>query len=161
MLEIRDEYLANAPLSEGAVYARLIEMIVRVGRNRAWSSTRFDAKSSKRQEYNEKMLTICNYISEHCTENPSLEEAASIIGFSKFHFERLFKQFTDLSYYKYLNHKRIAYAERLLIDPDLSITEAAMHSGFSSCTAFTRMFKLVKQCTPSEFRKMHNQSSKG
>lgn len=155
MLEIRDEYTTGQPLGEGAIYARLIEMLVLVGRSRTWDAARFDAKSFKRREYCEKMLDICSYISEHCTENLTLEQAAARAGYSKYHFDRLFRQFTDIPYYKYLNQKRIACAERMLIDPSVTVTEVAMRSGFSSITAFTRMFKVVKHCTPSQFRKIH------
>ena len=57
--------------------------------------------------------------------------------------------------YKYLNKKRIEYAEKLLVDPELSITEVALQSGFSSLSAFIRMFKLIKDCTPTEFRNLY------
>jgi len=80
---------------------------------------------------------------------------ADITGFSKYHFTRLFKQFTNISFYKYLNQKRIANAETLLINPDMSITEVALHSGYTSLSAFIRMFKLIKNCTPTEFRHMY------
>ena len=47
-------------------------------------------------------------------------------------------------------------AERLLIDPNLSITEAAMRSGFVSLATFNRLFKTYKKCTPTEFKNLHN-----
>ena len=77
-------------------------------------------------------------------------------GFSKYHFTRLFKQFANTSFYKYLNQKRIEQAERLLINPQLSITEVSLASGFSSLSAFIRMFRLLKGCTPTEYRAMYN-----
>ncbi len=78
-----------------------------------------------------------------------------LAGFSKYHFTRLFKNFTGTSFYKYLNKKRIEHAEKLLVDPELSITEVALQSGFSSLSAFIRMFKLIKDCTPTEFRNLY------
>jgi AraC-like DNA-binding protein len=50
--------------------------------------------------------------------------------------------------------KRIENAEKLLVDPTTSVTEVAIHSGYSSLPAFVRMFKQIKGCTPTEFRKM-------
>lgn len=155
LLEIRDLYLGNRPLSEAQIYARLLEIIALVGCSHTGAQDRFDVKTAKRQEYNEKLLSICNYIAEHCAEELTLEQVAQQAGFSKFYFDRLFKQFTDVSFYKYLTQKRIACAERLLMSPDISITEAAYRAGFSSATAFIRTFKSVKQCTPSQFRQMH------
>ncbi len=54
-----------------------------------------------------------------------------------------------------MNKKRIEHAEKLLVDPELSITEVALQSGFSSLSAFIRMFKLIKDCTPTEFRSLY------
>ena len=87
----------------------------------------------------------------------SLDDAANLAGFSKYHFTRLFKDFTGYSFYKYLNKKRIEHAERLLIDPEVLITEAALQSGFSSLSSFIRMFKIIKGCTPTEFRNMNRE----
>lgn len=155
ILEIRDEYLGTSSLSEASIYAKIIELIVLVGRNYTGEESRFDTTTRKQQEYNEKLLSICNYISEHCTENLSLDEVAAQAGFSKYYFERLFKQFTGVPFYRYLNHKRIALAEELLVDPDIAVTETAYRCGFSSASSFIRMFKIIKQCTPSEFRRMY------
>ena len=104
-------------------------------------------------------MKVCNYISDHCTENISIDRLASLAGFSKFHFARLFKQFSGMSCYEYLTQQRIAHAERLLIQPNLSITEVAMHSGFNSLSTFNRIFKSAKNCTPSEYKRL-NQAKK-
>lgn len=159
MEEITDEYLREAPLTEASIYSKLIEMLVAVGRNHTESTERFDVGHVKQKEYIEKFMKICNYINEHCTEDLSLDHMADLAGFSKFHFTRLFKQFTNVSFYKYVNQKRISTAEKLLIDPEMSITDVALHSGFSSVSAFIRMFKIVKDCTPSEFRTMYTSAN--
>lgn len=155
LLEIRDAYLSSSPFSEAVIYAKLIEIIVLVGADYTGTQSSTDATTQKRRQYNENMLSICNYISAHCTEDLTLDQVAAEAGFSKYHFARLFKQFTDTSFYRYLNLKRIALAEEHLINPDISVTEAACLSGFSSPGSFIRMFKIIKMCTPSEFRKMH------
>lgn len=99
-------------------------------------------------------LYICEYIDTHCTEDITLDEIAKIAGFSKYHFTRLFKQFTNNTFYKYLNQKRIELALTFLADPNISVTEAAMQSGFANPSTFIRVFKAEKGCTPTEFRKM-------
>ena len=107
-------------------------------------------------EYMEKFLFITDYISNHFSENLTLEAVASLAGFSKYHFARLFKQYTNSSFYKFLNQKRIEYAKSLLLDPELAVTEVAAQSGFSSLSAFLRMFKQLNLCTPTEFRSMYD-----
>lgn len=155
MLSIKDEYYSDAPMSEASVYAKLIEIFVWIGREYSPTRRNFPGGSSKKKEYTEKFVSICEYINEHCTENISLDEAAQIAGFSKYHFSRLFKCFTNVSYYKYVNQKRIAYAESLLIDPSLTVTEVSLRSGFDSLSSFIRMFKIVKGVTPTEFKSMY------
>ena len=85
----------------------------------------------------------------------SVEDAARTAGFSKFHFSRLFKQFTDQTFCGYLNQRRISAAETLLLNPRLSITDVALQSGFSSLSTFNRTFRTLKSCTPSEFKAYH------
>lgn len=159
LLEICSEYNRNRPLSEAAIYSKLLRMFVLIGQNYTENTERFAVGNQKQIEYTEKFISICNYINAHCTEDLTLDSVAEIAGFSKYHFTRLFKQFTNITFYKYLNQKRIAFAERLLADSEISITEVALHSGFSSLSAFIRMFKLIKQCTPTEFRNMYVSSS--
>jgi AraC-like DNA-binding protein len=53
------------------------------------------------------------------------------------------------------SHVRIKAAELLLVNQDISVTDAAMQSGFSSLTTFNRVFRDQKGCTPSEFRRLY------
>lgn len=156
MHTIKNEYLSNAPYSEASIYSLLIEIFVLIGREYTSKVDMFDVTYAKQKEYTEKFLSLCGYISDNCARGLTLDYVANLAGFSKYHFSRLFKQFTGVSFYKYVNQNKIALAENLLIDPDLSITEVALQSGFSSLSSFIRMFKLTKSCTPTEFRSMYS-----
>ena len=156
MMKIKEEYFSGNILSGTAVYASLLEILVLMGRKYTGEGIGPEVTHTKQQEYTAKFIFVCQYIQEHCTEDMTLDDVAGLVGFSKYHFTRLFKDFTGCSFYKYLNRKRIAHAERLLIDPEISITEVALQSGFSSLSAFIRMFKIIKDCTPTEFRKMYS-----
>ena len=157
LLEIKEEYMKNSVLSEAAIYSKVLAILVMIGRNYIITE-HFDVTNNKQQEYTEKFLYICDYISTHCTEDLTLDFVADLAGFSKYHFTRLFKQFTNVSFYKYLNQKRIATAEELLVNPEYTITDVALRSGFSSLSSFIRMFKIIKNCTPTEFRNMYTLS---
>ncbi|WOO35692.1 helix-turn-helix domain-containing protein [Anaerocolumna sp. AGMB13020] len=155
LYEISEEYFNDMSLSEASIYAKLLEIFVRIGRSYSPNLNCFNSRLNKQREYTERFLYICSYISEHCGEDISLDKAAALSGFSKYHFSRLFKQFTNVSYYKYLNRKRIEAAEKLLADNELTITEVSLRCGFSSLSAFIRMFRLMKDCTPTEFKTMY------
>ena len=156
MLDIHEEYFSLNSYVESAVFSKFLELLVCVGRNHKKLSLQNVSHIPTRQrEYVEKFLFITNYIDDHFTEALTLEEVASLAGFSKYHFSRLFKQYTDFSFYKYLNQKRIEHSKVLLLDPKLTVIEIALQSGFSSLSAFLRMFKQTNKCTPTEFRNMY------
>ena len=156
ILEIRDEYFTGRPYLESSIYSRFLEIMVLVGRDYSEHAKRsIEATASKQREYLEKITQICAYVNEHFTEDITLDEAAAMAGFSKFHFARLFKQVTNTSFYKYVSQKRIACAKELLISGSYSIMEVACLSGFSSHSTFTRMFRLTTGSTPIDFRKMY------
>ena len=156
LLSIRDEYFSNEFLFEASVYSQLIEIFIIIGRNHVEKQKKYDMGDLKHIEYIEKFFSICDYIGKNCTTDLTLEEVADFAGFSKYHFSRLFKQFTGQTFYKFLSEKRINHAEKLLISPDISITEVALQSGFTSLSAFNRMFKIIKSCTPTEYRCMYS-----
>ena len=154
LLQINEEYNSSNILLETVIYSKLLNIFVLIGRNYTNNPLLFNSKTHNNNEYTEKFLFICNYINEHCTEDLSLDKIAKLAGFSKYHFTRLFKQITTTTFYKYLNLKRIEHAQKLLADPGIPVTEVALASGFSSLSAFIRMFKLINQCTPTEYRNM-------
>ncbi len=156
ILRIRDEYLSGNSFYEVKVYADFLDILSVIGKGYSISKDKELADSrGRKEEYIEKFIYICNYIGEHCAEELTLEDIAEMSGFSKFYFSRLFKQFTGVTFLKYVNQKRIALAETLLTEPNNSVTDVAVNCGFSSLSAFIRMFKIIKGCTPTEFRNMY------
>ena len=154
--EITYEYRSMNTLREAAIYALIIQMFVVMARKYMNTENLFpDVKLNKQREYIEKFNVIFEYINNNYSDDITLDIIANVAGFSKFHFSRLFKQFTDISFYDYLNQRRVKEAEKLLLDPNLSITEVAMRSGFSSIATFNRVFKGFKECTPTEFKNLY------
>ncbi len=156
LIQAKDEYKNAPPLWEASIYTLIIRLFLLIGRNHMDTSSIFPyAGSNKQKEYIEKMNIIYDYIDRNYMENITLEKAASAVGFSKFHFSRLFKQMTAASFYDYLTLRRIKAAESLLLNPSLSIIEVALQSGFSSVSTFNRVFKSIKKCTPTDFKEFY------
>lgn len=159
--QITSEYTSNYTLREPAIYAMIIQMFVLIGRRFMSTEHIFpDVKVNKQKEYIEKFNLIFSYINTNYMEDISLDTIANVAGFSKYHFSRLFRQFTDMSFYDYLNQRRVKEAEKLLLNPSLSITEIALRSGFSSISTFNRVFKQFKECTPTEFKNLYRKRNK-
>lgn len=153
LLEITDEYFSGNEYAELTVYSLLLNFFVKFINNRIQDEELFpNVRLSRQKEYVKKFNDLLDYINLHYAEDLNLESMASRMGFSKFHFSRLFKQYTNLTFNDYLNYRRLKAAEELLANPAFSITEVSMRSGYSSISTFNRLFRQIKHCTPSEYR---------
>ncbi|QHQ61917.1 helix-turn-helix domain-containing protein [Anaerocolumna sedimenticola] len=160
LIQAKEEYMNAIPLWEASIYNLIIRLFILIGRNHMGTNTILPlAGLNKQKEYIEKMNMIYDYIDRSYMENITLENAASLAGFSKFHFSRLFKQMTSTSFYDYLTLRRIKAAESLLLNPELPIIEVALQSGFASISTFNRVFKSIKKCTPTEFKEFYRKQN--
>ncbi|MDD6060617.1 MAG: helix-turn-helix domain-containing protein [Ruminococcus sp.] len=159
ILDIYNDYFSRTPISDTRIYLNLLIMLTAI---REFQIKRISNEADEfviNSDDRVKLSRVMKYIDQNFTEEISLDKLAAVAGYSKYHFSRIFKKYHNMSTVQYISRKRIKLAERLLVDPELSITEVAMRSGFSSLTTFNRIFKMEKQCTPTEFRKMHNASA--
>lgn len=161
LIQMRNEYFNKNEYAELTIYSLLLNFFVKFGYNRINTETLFpNVRLYKQKEYVQKFNNLMDYIDEHYMEDLNLEDIAVSIGFSKFHFSRLFKQYTNFTFCDYLCYRRIKAAEELLAKPDLSITEISLQAGFSSISTFNRLFKQHKNCTPSEYRSKNSSRQK-
>ncbi len=103
----------------------------------------------------DKLVEVTNYIDSHRSDDLTVEQLADLAGFSKFHFERLFKAYMGISCYQYITKRRVLMAQELLGDTDLSVMDIALQSGFFSLSTFNRVFKDMNKCSPTEYRKLY------
>ena len=150
-ISIITEYFNNSEFSEFSIYATLFRTLVTIARYQVNRSTLSDT-DPKRRKHIHRFQDAIDYIDTHYTEAITLESVASHSGFSKYHFSRLFKEYTGSNFYDYLIARRIKASEQLLSQVNTPITEVALQSGFSSISTFNRIFKRIKNCTPGEYR---------
>ena len=156
ILNITLEYFSMLPFKEMSLYSMILQFFTILGRNYVAKSNKLiNTKSKKQIEHMELISNVCRYIDEHCTENIQIDDIADIAGFSNSHFARIFKNSMGISWYKYLNNRRIMYAENLLLESDLPIMQIAMKSGFGSLATFNRLFKVKNHCTPTEYKVLY------
>jgi transcriptional regulator GlxA family with amidase domain len=77
---------------------------------------------------------------------------ARVSAVSEAHFARSFKEAFGVPPHRYLLTRRIERATALLRDTDLSITDIAFQTGWSSMGTFGRTFRDVTGESPGEFR---------
>lgn len=148
---IVDLYFIADPFWEASVFSNLIEVFSLFGKNGGLPAASIEPVNQNQNRYG-RISAALYYIDNNFTEDITLEQVADYIGFSKYHFSRLFKKETGKTFYDYVCLKRIQSAESLLATAD-SITSVAFQSGFNNITTFNRCFKKFTGLTPSEYRK--------
>jgi AraC family transcriptional regulator len=88
----------------------------------------------------------------HMNRELPLEEIAAAAFLSPFHFARLFKKLTGASPHAYLASLRVARAQALLAETDLSISEVSARVGYSSPSHFTKAFRQATGLAPRAYR---------
>lgn len=161
ILDIADIYSDKKSdnLLEMTIYTKLLQILLLIGKTQIQGTSEDDIiKMSKQQEYVSKFMMVCEYIDTHYQEEITLDDMAAMCDYSKFYFSRLFHEFANMPFYRFVNRRRISRAEELLANENISITSVAIQSGFSNQSAFIRMFKSFNGCTPKEYRKKHESS---
>ena len=100
------------------------------------------------------------YITKNKTGSLSLTEVAGAAGASVFHFCKIFKKSTGLTFTDYVARVRLEDARTQLLNPSRRISEVAYDVGFQSLTQFNRRFKRSFGQSPTQFR-AHLSSAKG
>lgn len=83
---------------------------------------------------------------------PSLEELATAVGLSPFHFARVFRQATGLPPHAWLKQRRLSRARELLKSDCLPFN-VAFALGYSDQSHLNRQFKQAYGVTPGEYRR--------
>ena len=92
------------------------------------------------------------FIEEHIQEDICVEQVASLAGFSKFHFLRVFKALTDNTLASCIRKRRLTLAAADLLESRTPILEIALAYRYNSQEAFTRAFKNHYKMTPMAYR---------
>ena len=92
----------------------------------------------------------CESMVDRLAEEQSLTSTAREVGMSTFYFARVFRELVGQSPHQYLLRARLAHSARLLRTAG-SVTEAALSSGFSNLSHFTRTFHRHFGVVPVEY----------
>ena len=105
------------------------------------------------KEYKVRINRAIQYIEANLTNKISLSEVADVSHFSAYHFHRIFTGIVGETVNDYIVRRRLEGAANLLIfKTELSVTQVALDSGFSSAANFSKAVKLHFGFSPSEIR---------
>jgi AraC-like DNA-binding protein len=92
------------------------------------------------------------FILDHHTERLSLGQVAAAVHTSIFYLCKLFKKVTGITFTEIVSRTRIERSKRLLLNPNLRVSEIAYAAGFQSLTHFNRSFKRMVGESPTLYR---------
>lgn len=99
----------------------------------------------------QRLHALLRALSERYGEPLALEEMARIAGLSRESCCRFFKRMTGETLSQYLEEYRVAQGLALLQRGEMSVTEIALHCGFSNAGRFSAAFCRRMHCTPREY----------
>lgn len=85
-------------------------------------------------------------------ETITLDDAASAVNLSRYHFARKFKKITNSTYIEYLNNLRLENSLKHL-NHGCSVSETTEKSGFSDVSYYIKKFREMYNKTPLEYQK--------
>ncbi len=109
--------------------------------------------TGQRQKLSSRQLGfLTDFIHAHLNEGLTLEVLARQIGFSPYHFARLFRRSTGESPHQFVMRQRFEVAKRLLKETDIPVAHIALQLGFPQQSHFTHTFKRYTGTTPLNYR---------
>lgn len=95
---------------------------------------------------------LLHWIDNNYTETVTLSDLSEISGLNQKYLCRFFKEYTGRTPIDYINYLRIEAACHEMQHSGLSVTDAALESGFNSISYFTKAFKKYKGVSPREYK---------
>jgi len=92
------------------------------------------------------------YVETHSQEPLTLDQVLGHVHASRFHFCKIFKKTTGITFTEYVARVRVEKAKALLMDPALRVSEIVFTSGFGSIPQFNSVFKRIVGKSPTEYR---------
>jgi AraC family transcriptional regulator len=108
--------------------------------------TGVNTEEARRQQLRAAYLARINAVTDHIDTNISreftLDELASVAGFSKFHFHRIFYSLTGETLFQFIQRLRLQKGATLLLsDHGKPVTDIALECGFANSSSFAKSFK--------------------
>ncbi|HGE8343453.1 helix-turn-helix domain-containing protein [Morganella morganii] len=113
-----------------------------------------DIKKVRKEKINRLVVSeIMQWIDEHLEEPLRVDDVSARAGYSKWHFQRMFKEVAGISLGRYIKLKKLRRACFLLESTDIPVIEVCLMLGFTSQQVFTRAMRNEIHQTPGAVRR--------
>ena len=132
----------------GAVFAESVSLALLVHLTRSWAKGTLPSTSLRNRGALEK---VSKFIDENISEELSLNALAVIAHVSPRQLARMFRHSFGTSVHQYVLQRRVERAKAML--ETVSVTEAALATGFASPAHFSTVFRSAVGIPPTHFRR--------
>lgn len=143
----------EAPFFELESRERLSRLLASIVTNCSGESTKRDERALRQGERMKRMLS---YIDNNLGEKLSVADIAASASISESECLRCFRDSINTTPIQYLRLHRIQRAAVMLSASEEKISAIAQHCGFDDMSYFTKIFRQIKGCSPSEYRRKGN-----
>jgi AraC family transcriptional regulator of adaptative response/methylated-DNA-[protein]-cysteine methyltransferase len=98
----------------------------------------------------QRIAKAISFLQRNAMNQPSLDDVASAVGLSPYHFQRLFRRWAGITPKRFLQFLTVDHAKRLLVNS--SILETSMDVGLSSPSRLYDHFIALEAMTPGEYK---------
>lgn len=113
------------------------------------------APNKKQLRAAERIKNMLRFIHEHFNEDLNTGSIAKSTGVSESECLRCFHTIIGTTPIQYLRQYRIQRSAQMLVHTNDSVSDIAAHCGFQDVSYFTKTFRELRGCAPSEYRKDH------
>jgi AraC family transcriptional regulator len=138
----------------GKLYAQTAAQMLTVHLLRHYTSVGrdIDVKEPLQGLTRHQVKRVTDFMLAYLSQDLSLDALAQQIGFSAYHFARLFRQTIGESPHQFVLRLRIERAQHLLKETDIPLAHIALECGFASQSHLTQIFKRHLGLTPRAYR---------
>ena len=109
----------------------------------------------KQPDAPQKIAQTIVYMKQHLNQSLQLDALASLANLSRSRYTALFKEQAGFAPIDYFNRLRIHSACQLLDTTNMNVKDIATSLGYDDQLYFSRVFKLVTETSPTEYRRIH------
>lgn len=142
-------YYDREPGFEFTVREHLSKLILLLRRHGAAEQVKLSSKVLRDSERIKQMLA---YIQENFTEELRTSDIAAVASISESECLRCFRTVIGTTPIQYVRQYRIRRAAKLLATTDHPVGTVAEECGFQDVSYFTKTFRELRGCTPTEYR---------
>jgi len=111
-------------------------------------------QNMKRQQQidEERMQAAILFLVENYTSQPKLNEIASHIHMSSFHFQRMFQEWVGVTPKQFVQYLSVEHAKRMLKETRATLFDTTCELGFSGTSRLHDLFVHIEGMTPGEYK---------